>query len=517
MQPAARLSLCGARGTSPLHHGNNQRDTSYMFIPRLRHWHVHVLHCVFVYSLISTLSAQDFTHGTAWGSGGPGNGNFRAYREVEAVAQTGGGTFTYLSWDGFYYSRTLAEGQSTLLTVMNKLTGPQFIYSGLTSSSGDKTGNAPAFSKNFNIKFDGDPTEHAHTLDLPATSCLFSYDAGNASAKQFLYTPPQQIFLNFTDKTTSDTNVTDVFEGLWLMFDNRSGGDLSIPFGTEELDLAPGYNIIPFYGQVDENGIPMALPLDFQGKLKTGPDGKKYLAARLVPGVESLYDWSAFPDYDVFDALNGTVGPVIKTTEADGTNNYITLPAGVTRGNNLPLPPGVTTSNGVSLPPGVTPGTNGGLPSGVVSGGTSYLPPGITAGTTAGNTGNTSDPTESPTGNMGGNVGGGTTTGGTVGGTIDVGPLFGTPDGEAAGALARFKDSITAGSDEMSGFNWKFWTDPEVSNDQDSSWMTNTLELGNGLTANIEINPEWVSILRAWLLFALKVGFCWAVIQLLMK
>lgn len=206
------------------------------------------------------------------------------------------------------------------------------------------------------------------------------------------------VLSNYTDVAGDSQGPPDPDEGKIfgsgiLMLDNQTGQPQEMQFGDEVLTLAPGMNAIPFRGQVDENGMPLALPPAFSGSLATAPDGTKYIHGALtapaaVPGFSNLPPtWApAVPvgvnGLEVFGPVNNQSGPTVRAPGANGSPVYNQLPPGMSAGSTLPLPGGMSVGT-PGLPPGITPGTNGALPNGVASGGVPRLPFGVSPGTRA--------------------------------------------------------------------------------------------------------------------------------------
>lgn len=325
-----------------------------------------------------------------------------------------------------------------------------------------------------------------------------------------------------------------------MLLDNRTGLGLEVPFGDEALALEPGYNAFPFSGELDEDGLPAARGDMLLGKV-VGPDGQTYFVGRIGNGIEGPPQWSSPPGpLEVFPPTSGQTGPVVKLPNAAGSgalNDYVTLPSGMTKGNNVPLPGGMAAGS-AGLPPGVTGGTAGALSNGTISGGTSYLPPGYSAGTVKGNTssGSGSGSGSGSSGSSGGATGGmsaggitkddSSTDGGpylpgaSMAGLAAEGKAMGQQAGQAVGQVVSggLGEATAAGSDIFGPDGFSFWSAPDAGffSGSDSSWTDFTLPLAQ-FSVNIKIPLEWLSLIRAILVWGVKIWFVLACIKLVMR
>ena len=374
-----------------------------------------------------------------------------------------------------------------------------------------------------------------------------------------------------------DPDAGKVFEEGVLMLDNRTGVPQQLQLGDEVIELQPGMNAIPFYGQTLD-GFPKALPTDFEGTKVLGPDGQKVWHGVLGNGIEYAPEWkpAASGAYQLFGPPSSNSGPVLSAPGANGNQVYSGLPPGMTKGSALPLPGGMSQGT-LGLPPGVTPGTNGALPRGVASGGSLFLPQGVSpgvnpitppSGMTPGTSGirppgtRVGDPGVPSGSTSGGSSGGGS--GGSGGSTAP--PVVGTPSSgsgsgmiggggvqssdetpdenspyQAGSSMAGLGDegkalgessALEVGQGVASGLNgisesvgegfgeggFAFWTapGPNIFDGQDNSWLSMTLALGTK-TVNIEVPQEWVSLIRSILVWVLRIGFVYSCIKLVMK
>lgn len=313
---------------------------------------------------------------------------------------------------------------------------------------------------------------------------------------------------------------------VYLVLENQTGADHTMRIGNEDLLLKPGYNLFPYYGEVDADGFPKGLPVGSFG-LEQAPDGNNVLVGRLIRNDENSVVWGdPAPTAEVL-GTPGNQTVKLPNGVTNDSRDYVPLPPGMTKGNNVPIPAGMTSGN-PRLPSGVTPGSSGALPAGVISGGTVNLPAGVSAGTVQGNTssgtagtGNTGVTTEPV------RTGGGDAL--SSDGLYSAGPGMGGLDaaGRAEGksasqafntALTDGLGDLTAKGDEISGGLPSFWSAPGETGlgAKDASWLSTTLMLGD-VEYDLEIPRSWIDLIRETVHWVLKICFVIAVLRLFTK
>ncbi|MEM9237615.1 MAG: hypothetical protein AAGB14_12620 [Verrucomicrobiota bacterium] len=482
------------------------------------------------------------------------SGQVYVKREVAMTATDGGG---YPSWirinNGQWIQINVVAGPTNVWTGNNQLVDG---WTGLAPGGEDvqfDTGEGAQRKLEVSLQNDG-TADYTVDVPYPSVAATVSYQVGVGSTPTLVIDPVELSIAADGSGGTNDPleNPPLETEAGILLLDNRTGETLDQEFGDELLELAPGYNSFPFNGAVD-GGFPSAMPDDMQLDRITGPDGTVYWVGRIVPGSEyGPPEWTTPPSpIEIYAPDGSNQGPGLKIPGGtEGVSDYLQLPPGVTPGNNLPLPGGMTPGS-PGLPEGVTPGTGGALPDGVISGGSNYLPDGVTPGTITGYVpigglgpvGPTPKPAPGggtrPDGGGGSGGGGGGTTGGQGGGGVVI--IEGDGDGYVAGPdMSKFydqgqklgEDTATALADGLAGGlgemgegaagifgegGFQFWqADEGILSGSDSSWLQFTLPLAE-YQATIEIPANWVSLIRAILLWGVKLWFVWSVIKLFLR
>lgn len=117
---------------------------------------------------------------------------------------------------------------------------------------------------------------------------------GSNSPRPF-FTSPILMTFNSGSLTNTGTPAGKPRGELLLMLLNNTGIPRLIKWGTMEMLLSPGSNLIRYDGEVDANGMPLVAPSDFTGVIVTGADGSKTLVANLDEGVEGGVKWGLPP------------------------------------------------------------------------------------------------------------------------------------------------------------------------------------------------------------------------------
>jgi hypothetical protein len=402
-------------------------------------------------------------------------------------------------------------------------------YTGLSEVSGPKTVNGGG-TLPFIYKWTNSATPNATgNMVIPNKTLEISW-ATSAPYGPFGFEMEPAV-INLTAGQLTNVTVGEVpkiyKEGVVLL-ENTTGREQKVMFGNEELILKPGYNAFPFYGEVDSNGFPKALAGMTGGNMSstTSPDGNSVWGARFGLTPEGTGVWGSPP---TMQAFAGSEGAVIKLPNASnpGVTDYVTLPAGLTKGSNVPLPGGMTAGSDDRLPTGVTPGSAGALPAGVISGGTANLPAGVSAGTVAGNGGTTSS--GGTTGSNPGTVGGGTSGQGSDGNYVAGPSMAGMQgEGEKAGKAAAeaLVKQVTDGLGEVKEKSDMMKNAGSTIRDMiiaptslgghDRTWASFSVPIAKQ-TVNIEIPTYWLDLIRAILLWGVKIWFVWSVLKLFMK
>ena len=409
-------------------------------------------------------------------------------------------------------------------------------WSGLTNLNTSVTGSYPASSYVLSYTWRNSTYVASGSGSIPvsgaAGSSSVSYLGGNQSVTVFLLSPlPISAAFGATDLTAGTPNVPKVFGSGVLFIDNLTGIDQKSAFGAEEVNLKPGYNSIPFTGELDANGFPKAMPSNWALSKSVGPDGQVVWSGRIASGIEGGPPvWTEIRGAEVLAGTSGS-GPTVKVPNGrnPALNDYVTLPAGMSKGSYNTLPGGMTAGS-PGLPPGMTGGSSGALPSGVLSGGGSYLPSGVSPGTTAstggvssgpiagtGSTGTTSGP--STQGEAGGYI-----PGASMGGMEEAGIAKGRAsadklkaDGKAAldGFGGKVDSVLGSGANGLASTFWTTGGDGAVSG-QDPSWLSVSIPIAQW-NVPLTIPPHWVSLIRSILLWGVKIWFVTAVLKLLMR
>lgn len=386
-----------------------------------------------------------------------------------------------------------------------------------------------------------DPLEYSVTFDIGPVDATVTYGGGSSLT---LLLPPLKIDIYADGSFSVDDPLAEPepdpekeIEGGILLLDNLTGTGLELDFGDEALRLQPGYNAFPFYGEVEE-GFPKAIGDDWQLTRVVGADGQTYWVGRIAPGSEGGPEWVAPPsaaEIQVMPPQTGQTGPTVKipngASEGD-LKDYVTLPAGMTKGNNVPLPGGMSPGNGT--PKGVTPGDAGALKDGVISGGTSYLPSGYSAGTVQGNS--PAEPGVPKDGTTGKNPG--AVVQKDSGGEDDAGPYIAGPslDGlleegrelgqeaadrlgvEIGEGLGELGQTVSVFGPGASDYFLPEWSAPPATffGGADKSWLNFEVPIGTQMV-QIEVPENIINLIRAILLWVVKIVFVMACIRVAMR
>lgn len=448
----------------------------------------------------------------------------------------------YYSWDGSTWSSTFAPGNGSPRGISSELNYSQEVVLDFTESEGSRTVTIAEKTFTLYLRYGSSgPADYEVEVNLPSQEVEIVWGSPEDSTIYWLeplvihLTSPGEP-LGIEDPYAGPETEKEI-EGGILLLDNLTGTGLELDFGDEALRLQPGYNAFPFYGEVEE-GFPKAIGDDWQLTRVVGADGQTYWVGRIAPGSEGGPEWVAPPsaaEIQVMPPQTGQTGPTVKipngASEGD-LKDYVTLPAGMTKGNNVPLPGGMSPGNGT--PKGVTPGDAGALKDGVISGGTSYLPSGYSAGTVQGNS--PADPGVPKDGTTGKNPG--AVVQKDSGGEDDAGPYIAGPSldglleegrelgqeaadrvgveiGEGLGELAQTVSVFGPGA---SDYFLPEWSAPPATffGGADKSWLNFELPIGTQMV-QIEVPENIINLIRAILLWVVKIVFVMACIRVAMR
>ena len=411
----------------------------------------------------------------------------------------------------------------------------QVSWTGL-SSTNPVVGNFPAsnYSVSYSSRISGFAAgSGVFPVSSSAGTSSVTFTSGNQSTTLWLL-PVRKVVANIGDTNLSLTPslVPKVYGSGVLFLDNLTGIDQKSAFGSEEITLKPGYNSIPFTGELDPYGFPKAMPSTWALSKTVGPDGQVIWSGRIASGVEGGPPvWTQIQGPEIFAGVSGS-GPSIKVPNGKdpALSDYVTLPAGMTKGGFNTLPGGMTAGS-PGLPAGVTGGSSGALPSGVLSGGSVYLPPNVSAGTKAGQGGVTpgqvagTGTTATTSGASTRGEAGGYIPGASMDGMLEKGVADGkaaaekiTTDAKAAmTALGEKGNAILgAGSAGLAASYLQIGTGASAVGGADRSWLNVTIPIAQ-YNIPLVVPSHWIDLIRSILVWGVKIWFVVAVLKLLMR
>jgi hypothetical protein len=461
------------------------------------------------------------------------NGIYTAYLDYHSSAT---GTFKSIS---------CPPGKTTVQTVYkDTFNSPSsfwrpFSWAGLTAQNPVQA-TAPEGVYTVFYKWSTNGPTATVSVTVPAASASVTYGSGNGGHPVFFGTA---FVANLTAGVLENIvpvapPVPKIYGSGVFFINNTTGIEHKGRFGDEDVTLKPGYNAIPFTGEIDSNGFPKAVPANWALTKTTGPDGQVYWSGRISPPIEAggAPVWAGVGGIAILPGASGS-GPVIKLPNASNPAlyDYVTLPAGMTRGSNNTLPGGMTAGS-PGLPPGMTGGSAGALPNGTLSGGTAYLPPNVSPGTTSnvfvggptpggfpgvngtGVTATTSGP--STQGESGGYI-----PGASMDGMLERGVAQGqaaarkitTEFSDAANAVGGRAGAIYgSGTRGLAAGYWGVGAGAAAVGGADRSWLSVTIPIAQ-YSIPLTIPPYWIDLIRSILVWGVKIWFVVAVLKLLMR
>lgn len=343
-------------------------------------------------------------------------------------------------------------------------------------------------------------------LTFPTVGAITVTKDANTAVVRAFNNASQNITLGAT-AATGGYGMNYLRKELMLLLDNKTGVDQVIKWGDKLLTLAPGMNQLRYDGEVDSNGFPRVAPSDFAGTAFSGSDGTNYVAANIVG--------SGLDSGEVKFSSPMGVPPATPTAGKD-TIEVIT-PATPTKGATIAIhhaSGGTTLTTLATSPPQTASNTTG---SGAVLSNPTVAKPTQTAGNTSTGSSATNNTANNSTTIINNN------------GTFDK-DSSGPPASYSSGNLSGVSGEATANADGVinsiktaSGkatgfFSWKWWSGESASvAGSDRSWLSWRFQYSPTGFVDIVIPDNWVNLIRAVLLWVIRIAFVMGVIKLFMK
>jgi hypothetical protein len=442
-----------------------------------------------------TLSAATFSTPPYNITNSLSSGTVQVRRIVNAV-NAGAARQLYFRFDGgSWQARTLGSGSTGL---SSKTVTINSAWTGLSPSSGAVSftaGPGSPFLVEWSVANDGTADGSAIFPTGPASGSV-TYLANDTST-HLLDVGAGIINISATGAISSEDPLAVPEKGdVLLLLNNTTGQPQTVTIQGQEVELLPGMNTVRYQGPVDpitgfptEGGLPNIPYIGI-----TGQDGVKYAMAdykvNFGSEIGDYYNWSG-----------GNTSATVSGTSVTGA--MLTIPGQNGQPTTLiglpPVSPQPMTNTSATTPtisnPNTTPPTS---------------PP--SSGTTSGTV-------------SGSGSGTGTSSGGAsvaAAGTAGEGGFYNAPGlgdvlGEGQGIANELKNTIGGVGDSLKGKTWKWWNISEAGLGSDSSWLDTQVVIAGTSFKLVNIDHDWLSWIRQFLVLGIKVTFVFMVIKLFLK